>query len=202
MLVHRLRTTGVPAPAPRRVTAVLDPRPGERILQIRPGTGRHARHVADRLGPAGRLDLVDIPAHMLDDAVHHLTATATPSTAPVVPTVADPRALPFADHTFHAAYLVGALHRLPDPGQALEEIHRVLRPAGRLVVADHWHRHWLPPERLRHLARHHGFTTLTCTGTLRYVQLLQPVHEPPAPAALSATTTTPAVDPHNARSAR
>lgn len=167
----------LPPPTPRRLTAQLLPTPGERILEIRPRTGRHARRIAEQLGPTGRLDLVDIPEHLLADAVHHLAAHTGEHTATVVSTVTDPRTLPFDDHSFDGAYVIGALPTLPDPGRVLDELHRVLHHAGRLVIADHWHRHWLPPDTARHLARRHGFRFGALEGNLRYLLRL---HRMPA----------------------
>jgi ubiquinone/menaquinone biosynthesis C-methylase UbiE len=177
MFVSQLKTTGLPIPSPRRLIRAARLTPGERVLEIRPYEGRIARHVAEHLGPDGRLDLIDIPEHMLDQAVHHIRTRATSHAAPVVPTVADPRVLPFADDTFTCVYLVGILPPLPDPGRVLDELHRVLHPTGRLVIADHRRRFWLPPQQVRHLARRHGFAVVTQRGRSRYVQVLHPLRE-------------------------
>lgn len=45
-------------------------------------------------------------------------------------------ALPISDAELDAATLMLVLHHLPDPGAALKEAHRALKPAGRLVIAD------------------------------------------------------------------
>ena len=52
------------------------------------------------------------------------------------PTQGDARALPYADATFDGAYLVCVLGEIPDQGQALRELARVLRPGARLVVGE------------------------------------------------------------------
>lgn len=41
-----------------RMDAVLWPRPGERMLEIGPGTGLQSLHVAPQLGPEGQLDVL------------------------------------------------------------------------------------------------------------------------------------------------
>jgi hypothetical protein len=43
-----------------RLDAVLAPRAGERILEVGPGTGLQALHIAPQLGPGGQLDVLDI----------------------------------------------------------------------------------------------------------------------------------------------
>jgi ubiquinone/menaquinone biosynthesis C-methylase UbiE len=50
--------------------------------------------------------------------------------------VADGRALPFPDHSFDGLVLVTTLCHVPDPGRALVEAHRVLRPGGFLLVYE------------------------------------------------------------------
>ncbi len=178
-MIERLRATGLPSPSPRQLIAALRPAPGERILELRPGAGHHAHRVARHLGPSGQLELVDTPEHMLDDAIHHLQSRPTPARAQVVTTVADPRTLPFADHTFTGAYVIAALPTFPDPGRVLDELHRVLHPTGRLVIADHRRTHWLPPATARRLARRHGFSLTTSHGSRRYVHVLRPLRNIP-----------------------
>lgn len=125
----------------RRLDALLGPRPGERMLEIGPGTGLQALHVAGQLGPSGRLDIADVQPRMLDCVMRRAAARGISA---VVPVRTDARELPFPDATFDAAYLVTALGEIPDPVAALRELRRVLRPAGRLVVGEFFDRHYVP----------------------------------------------------------
>jgi ubiquinone/menaquinone biosynthesis C-methylase UbiE len=54
--------------------------------------------------------------------------------------VADAQDLPFADNTFDCVCSMGVLHHIPDTQKALDEIFRVLKPGGRLIVMF-YHRH-------------------------------------------------------------
>jgi SAM-dependent methyltransferase len=125
----------------RRLDALLNARPGERVLEVGPGTGLQALHVADRLGAAGRLDIVDVQQPMLDHVMHRAAARKIGS---IVPTRADARELPFDDGSFDAAYLVTVLGEIPDPAAAMREIRRVLKLGGRLVVGEFLDRHFVP----------------------------------------------------------
>ena len=52
--------------APGPLKKLLEPRAGERILELGPGIGVHAIPVAAVLAPDGRLDVLDIQQQMLD----------------------------------------------------------------------------------------------------------------------------------------
>jgi ubiquinone/menaquinone biosynthesis C-methylase UbiE len=54
----------------------------------------------------------------------------------VVPTLADAQSLPYLDASFDAAYLTLALGEIPDQGRALQELRRVLKSGGRLVIGE------------------------------------------------------------------
>jgi SAM-dependent methyltransferase len=116
-----------------RLREILDPRPGERILEVGPGTGYYAVPVAEWLAPGGRLDVFDLQPEMLD---HTLRAARERGLSNVEPTQGDARSLPYPDSSFDAAYLVTVLGEIPDQDAALRELHRVLRPQGRLVVGE------------------------------------------------------------------
>jgi SAM-dependent methyltransferase len=116
-----------------RLHEILEPTPGERILEVGPGTGYYTLEVAERITPDGRLDILDLQQEMLD----HTTARATErGLAHVTPTRSDATALPYDDASFDAAYLVTVLGEIPDQEAALRELARVLRPGGRLVVGE------------------------------------------------------------------
>lgn len=48
----------------------------------------------------------------------------------------DPVKLPYADASFDTALSVGVLEHVPDPGGSLDELARVLKPGGRLHIAN------------------------------------------------------------------
>ena len=116
-----------------RLREILAPRPGERLLEVGPGTGYHALHVARWLEPGGALDILDVQQEMLD---HTMRRARELGISNVVPTHGDARELPYPDDTFDAAYLNFVLGEVSDQDAALRELRRVLKPGGRLVVGE------------------------------------------------------------------
>lgn len=138
-----------------RLQATLAPQPGERILEIGPGTGYYTPSVADRLGPDGTLHVLDVQREML---AHTRDRARKGGLWNVEPIIADARDLPYPDDSFAAAYLVLVLGEVPDRKRALAELHRVLEPDGRLVVGELLpDPHFVTAGTLRRRAEREGF---------------------------------------------
>jgi SAM-dependent methyltransferase len=109
-----------------RLLEVLAPVPGERLLELGPGTGYYTIPVAQRLDD-GRLFIADIQQQMLD---HTMRRAADAGISNVEPALADAQSLPYADGYFDGAFTVTALGEVPDPDQALRELARVSQALG------------------------------------------------------------------------
>ena len=116
-----------------RLREILEPVPGEHVLEVGPGTGYYTLPVAEWLGPEGSLDVFDLQQEMLD---HTLRRAGERGLANITATQGDAQRLPHGDATFDAAYLVTVLGEIPDQAAALAELRRVLKPGGRLVVGE------------------------------------------------------------------
>jgi ubiquinone/menaquinone biosynthesis C-methylase UbiE len=116
-----------------RLREILDPTPGERLLEVGPGTGYYALPVAGWLGPDGRLDVLDIQQQMLD---HTLRSATEEGIENISAARGDAHDLPYPDDTFDAAYLVTVLGEIPDQAAAMRELRRVVKPGGRIVVGE------------------------------------------------------------------
>ncbi len=146
-----------------RLREALDPQPGERILEVGPGTGYYALPVARWLAPGGTLELLDLQREMLD---HTLQRAAEQDVAGIVATQADATRMPYEDASMDAAYLVLVLGEIPDQDAALRELHRVVRPGGRVVVGELLgDPHWVSPATLRRRAEAAGLRYERRLGT-------------------------------------
>src|SRR5215217_1784642 len=85
-----------------RLREVLAPQPGERVLEVGPGTGYYTLDVAERVAPGGTVEILDVQQEMLD---HTLRRARERGLANITSACADARELPYADASFDAAYL-------------------------------------------------------------------------------------------------
>jgi protein-L-isoaspartate O-methyltransferase len=116
-----------------RLRKILDLKPGERVLEVGPGTGYYTLEVAEWVKPDGQVDILDLQQQMLE---HTMRRAKNRGLANVTPTQSDATAMPYDDGTFDAAYLTVVLGEIPEQEKALSELSRVLKPGGRLVVGE------------------------------------------------------------------
>ena len=107
--------------------------PGEQVLDIGCGAGVDTVLAAMMVGPQGSVTGVDIVTEMIEKAERNLELTALNN---VKFQKASGESLPFTDGTFDVAISNGAINLIPDKEAAMSEIIRVLKPSGRLMMAD------------------------------------------------------------------
>ena len=108
--------------------------PGEQVLDVGCGTGTLAMEVARRVGRAGRVAGVDPGTEQIARA----RAKAARRNVPIEFQIGVIEQLAFPDQTFDVVFSTLMMHHLPASlkRQGLAEIARVLKPGGRLVIAD------------------------------------------------------------------
>jgi ubiquinone/menaquinone biosynthesis C-methylase UbiE len=103
--------------------------PGERVLDVACGTGLVTLDAARRVVPRGRVLGIDLSGQMIEAARRRAEKRQAPD---VDFARMDAEALGLPDAGFDVALCALGLMYMPDPGQALREMRRVLRPGGRL----------------------------------------------------------------------
>ena len=112
--------------------AVAAVREGDKVLDIAGGTGDLARAFARQVGERGLVVLTDINEAMLRRGRDRLLDEGS-----LVPTaLCDAEALPFAAESFDLVSVAFGLRNMTHKERALAEMHRVLRPGGRLLVLE------------------------------------------------------------------
>jgi arsenite methyltransferase len=113
------------------VYEALDPQPGERILDAGCGPGFYVAELLERVGPEGSVVGVDASAPMLA-----LSAKRSEGHSNVRFHEGTVTSLPLPDADFDRALSVQVLEYVADIPAALAELHRVLKPGGRVLIWD------------------------------------------------------------------
>ncbi|NIQ37633.1 MAG: methyltransferase domain-containing protein [Proteobacteria bacterium] len=106
---------------------------GETVLDVGCGGGLDTMAAATLVSAGGRVVGMDMITEMLDRAKENLLNFPLPNVTFLRATGED---LPFSDETFNAAISNGVFNLIPDKAEAVAEVFRVLKPGGRLMIAD------------------------------------------------------------------
>lgn len=139
-LANRVLSFGVDCGWRRRlVNAVHRSHPRD-VLDLATGSGDVAFELSDDLPSEVRITGMDFCQPMLDEAVKKQRAAAEAAdVAPYTNIVfrqGDGLALPLPNASYDAATISFGLRNMADRHRSLQELHRILRPGGRLLVLE------------------------------------------------------------------
>ena len=126
------RLDGLFAPISTAAVAAAAARPGDKVLDIGCGCGATVLALAEAVGPLGRVTGVDISAPMLAVAGERIARAGLAQAAVLK---ADAATEPFAPGAIDLAFSRFGVMFFDAPVEAFINIHRALKPGGRLVFA-------------------------------------------------------------------
>ncbi|MCU0762521.1 MAG: bifunctional demethylmenaquinone methyltransferase/2-methoxy-6-polyprenyl-1,4-benzoquinol methylase UbiE [Hydrogenophaga sp.] len=116
----------------RYTLTVANPQPGDHVLDIAGGTGDLSLAFSRKVGPAGRVVHTDINEAMLREGRNRLIDLGV-----LLPTVVcDAEQLPFPSESFNLVSVAFGLRNMTKKELALAEMHRMLKPGGKLLVLE------------------------------------------------------------------
>jgi ubiquinone/menaquinone biosynthesis methyltransferase len=132
-LITRILSYGQDRRWKRRAIALARLTPEDRVLDLACGTGDLMFEAASRVRQAVGVDLT---FRMLQLAATRRSSLAGPHASKCQLLTGDMIALPIASRRFDVVTTGYGLRNVPDLATAIDEIHRVLMPGGRLVSLD------------------------------------------------------------------
>ena len=117
----------------RVVRAALALRPGDRVLDVGVGPGLLAAEMAPEVGPSGRICGIDISDSMLAIAN---TRANVPGGPGIELELGSATNIPHPVESFDVVVSTQVFEYVDDVPAALDEVRRVLRPGGRVVLLD------------------------------------------------------------------
>ncbi|MBE0589474.1 MAG: bifunctional demethylmenaquinone methyltransferase/2-methoxy-6-polyprenyl-1,4-benzoquinol methylase UbiE [Hydrogenophaga sp.] len=131
-VMNDLMSAGLHRVWKRYTLTVANPQPGQQVLDIAGGTGDLSLAFAAKVGPTGRVVHTDINEAMLREGRNRLLDKGV-----VLPTmVCDAEKLPFASESFDFVSVAFGLRNMTHKELALAEMHRTLKPGGKLLVLE------------------------------------------------------------------
>lgn len=129
---------------------------GATVLDLGCGTGLFAPEIARQVGATGLVHCVDIQSALLEEARQKVHQAGLAARVRFYHSGA--YRLPLADESVDVALLIAAFSEIPNTLLLLEEVRRVLKPAGRIGISEELpHPAYLPAPLVRSRLREAGF---------------------------------------------
>ena len=118
---------------PEVILGAINVKPGMVIADVGAGPGFLTIPAAQKLGPNGKVYAIDVEPSMLKEVARRAHELGL---ANIETVLSAGEKLPLPDGIADAALLANVLHEAKNPAQMLQEVARVLKPGGSLVVIE------------------------------------------------------------------
>jgi len=118
---------------PARELETFDIQPGWKIIDYGCGPGRYLRRASEQVGPTGKVYAVDIHDIAISCARNIVEKYQLDN---VVPVKAQDYFVPIPENTADLIYVLDVFHMISQPKLFLQELHRLIKPGGRLILED------------------------------------------------------------------
>lgn len=132
--MNSLLSLGIQHVWKRSAIRMLNIGPAERVLDVCGGTGDLAIQAARRTGPQGQVVIYDINHAMIVAGRHKIDPY--PELQPIHYVQGDAEYLSFPDQSFDVAMVGFGIRNLTHLKRGFREMHRVLKPGGRLLCLE------------------------------------------------------------------
>ncbi len=136
-LMNDLMSVGLHRGWKRFAVAIAAARPGQRVLDLAGGSGDLTRLLARAVGATGEVVLADINRAMLEVGRDRLLNAGIVGNVRVVQ--ANAEMLPLRSASCDLVTMAFGLRNVTFKERALQELHRVLRPGGRVLILEFSH---------------------------------------------------------------
>jgi len=136
-LMNDLMSVGIHRLWKRHFVSGCGLRPGDRVLDLAGGTGDIAWQMRSRVRPGGAVMVADLNREMLEAGRRRMDDRG--AVADFEWMQVNGESLPFADRSFDHLTIAFGLRNITDKPAALAEMHRVLKPGGRVHILEFSH---------------------------------------------------------------
>jgi len=133
-LMNDLMSMGIHRLWKRFAVELAGIRRGHKVLDLASGTGDLAARFTGLVGPGGVVVMTDINAAMLEQGRKRMADEGLVGN--VLYTQVNAEQIPFPDNSFDCITIAFGLRNVTDKQQALNEMQRVLKPGGRVLVLE------------------------------------------------------------------
>ena len=155
---------------PDKVMDAIGVKSGMMVAEVGAGQGRYVVHMAERVGPAGKVYANDIDKEALDYLQHRCKRDNITNVAVVLGDVTNTKLPP---EKFDLVYIINTYHHLDDKIGLMNSIIPVLKTGGTFVIIENepeksgWASHTTPMKVIIHEADEAGFELIRIESFLK-----------------------------------